>query len=222
VTGTRTPGGARWEAPGWRRAPQLALAALWLLDAVQQYQTFMFSQGFPRMLAATAAGNPAGVAAPVAWSAHLIGTHPAAANARAGRAPRAHVLSCSAMVCVLLAAPTASAGVGADPGTGALPVVALILAVAVSVSVVVSTDRLPAVRPAPVPVTTAPAQAPPAPAQVMPAPAQVMPTAATGQDAAAGFTPAPAGARPVLCPRLAACCQIMMDVAMAYMLILML
>jgi hypothetical protein len=29
-------------------------------------------------------------------------------------------------------------------------------------------------------------------------------------------------ARPLLCPRLAACCQIMMGVAMAYMLILML
>lgn len=70
-----------WEAPGWRRGLQLALAGLWLLDAVLQYQTFMFSQGFPRMLAATAAGNPAGVADPVTWSAHLIGTHPGAANA---------------------------------------------------------------------------------------------------------------------------------------------
>ncbi len=65
ATGTGTPGGAPWEAPGWRRALQLALAALWLLDAVLQYQTFMFSQGFPRMLAATAAGNPASVAGPV-------------------------------------------------------------------------------------------------------------------------------------------------------------
>jgi hypothetical protein len=73
--------GARWEARGWRRALQLALAALWLLDAVLQYQTFMFSQGFPRMLAATAAGNPAAVAGPVTWSAHLIGAHPGAANA---------------------------------------------------------------------------------------------------------------------------------------------
>jgi len=59
----RQSAGARWEAPGRRRARQLALAALWLLDAVLRYQTFMFSQGFPRMLAATAAGNPAGVAA---------------------------------------------------------------------------------------------------------------------------------------------------------------
>ena len=60
---------AQWEAPGWRRGLQLALVALWLLDAVLQYQTFMFSQGFPRMLAATAAGNPAGVAGPVTWAA---------------------------------------------------------------------------------------------------------------------------------------------------------
>jgi hypothetical protein len=101
-----------WEAPGWRRALQLALAALWLLDAVLQYQTFMFSQGFPRMLAATAAGNPAGVAGPV--------------------------------------------------------------------------------------------------------------TGTTGPAVSAGTTPAPAAPRPVLCPRLAACCQIIMGVAMAYMLILML
>jgi hypothetical protein len=84
VNGTRPPGPRNtppWEAPGWRRGLQLALAALWLLDAVLQYQTFMFSQGFPRMLAATAAGNPAGVAGPVTWAAHLIGTHPGAANA---------------------------------------------------------------------------------------------------------------------------------------------
>jgi Domain of unknown function (DUF5134) len=141
----------------------------------------------------------------------------------------AHVLSCSAMVCVLLAAPAAGAGIGADPGTRALPVVALILAVAVSISVVVSTDRFPALRTAPVPVTTAPAQATPTTAQATPTTAQatpttaqVMPTTATGQDAAALFTPAPACARPVLCPRLASCCQIMMGVAMAYMLILML
>ena len=57
-----TAGNERWEEPGWRRALQLALAALWLLDAVLQYQNFMFSQGFPRMLAATAAGNPGAVA----------------------------------------------------------------------------------------------------------------------------------------------------------------
>jgi hypothetical protein len=65
----------------WRRTLQLALAALWLLDAVLQFQTFMFSQGFPRMLAATATGNPGLVAGPVTWSAHLVGTHPGTATA---------------------------------------------------------------------------------------------------------------------------------------------
>ena len=72
MTSTRPPGprnAAPWEAPGWRRGLQLALVALWLLDALLQYQTFMFSQGFPRMLAATAAGNLAGVAGPVTWAA---------------------------------------------------------------------------------------------------------------------------------------------------------
>jgi hypothetical protein len=72
------------EAPDLRRALQLALAALWLLDAVLQYQTFMFGPGFARMLAASAAGNPAGVAGPVTWSAHLISQHPAAATAAFG------------------------------------------------------------------------------------------------------------------------------------------
>ena len=36
------------------------------------------------MLAATAPGNPGPVAGPVAWSAHLIGTHPGAATAASG------------------------------------------------------------------------------------------------------------------------------------------
>jgi hypothetical protein len=115
----------------------------------------------------------------------------------------AHVLSCAAMVCMLAAGP----GLGAPTaGRGALPGLALILAVAVAVSVVVSTDRLSALQPAP--AQTADSGATPAPA----APAQVI---------GSGVTAAPAADRPVLCPRLAACCQIVMGVAMAYMLILM-
>ena len=68
----------------------------------------------------------------------------------------AHVLSCAAMVCMLLAAPDLSAPMTA--ARGALPVLALLLAVAVAVSVVVSTDRLAALRPAPalVPAGAAP------------------------------------------------------------------
>jgi hypothetical protein len=109
----------------------------------------------------------------------------------------AHVLSCAAMVCMLAAGPGLRAPTAA--GRGALPVLALTLAVALVISVVVSTDRLSVLRPVQAgPI--APARAPASP-----------------------HTPAPAaGARPVLCPRLAASCQIMTGVAMAYMLILML
>lgn len=64
-----------------RRALQLVLAALWLLDAVLQYQGFMFSRGFNQMLAGTAAGNPAVVAGPITWNAALIDRHMVALNA---------------------------------------------------------------------------------------------------------------------------------------------
>jgi hypothetical protein len=71
---------AGWEAPDARRRLQLALGALWLLDAVLQYQTFMFTRAFARTLAASAAGNPALVAGPIIWSARLIAHHAVAMN----------------------------------------------------------------------------------------------------------------------------------------------
>ena len=37
-----------WQPPDTRRVLQLALAAVWLLDAVLQYQSFMFTKGFGR------------------------------------------------------------------------------------------------------------------------------------------------------------------------------
>jgi hypothetical protein len=64
-----------------RRWLQLGLAALWLFDALLQFQPFMFSAGFARMLAGAAHGNPAVIAGPVTWAAHLTGQHPVAANA---------------------------------------------------------------------------------------------------------------------------------------------
>jgi len=70
-----------WAAPGPRRRLQLVLAGLWLLDAVLQYQSFMFTRGFPRELAAAAPGNPAFVAGPVRWSAGLVAGHLTLANA---------------------------------------------------------------------------------------------------------------------------------------------
>jgi hypothetical protein len=64
-----------WQPPDTRRVLQLALAAIWLLDAVLQYQSFMFTTGFSQMLAGTASGNPGVVASPITWDARLVGHH---------------------------------------------------------------------------------------------------------------------------------------------------
>ena len=64
-----------------RRKLQLALAGIWLVDAMLQFQPVMFGHGFGRMLAASAAGNPAIVARPVSWSAAFIDHHVAVLNA---------------------------------------------------------------------------------------------------------------------------------------------
>jgi hypothetical protein len=71
----------RWKPPDARRRLQLALAALWLLDAVLQFQAVMFSRSFAQMLTGAAHGNPAFIAGPITWSAHLVEQHAAAANA---------------------------------------------------------------------------------------------------------------------------------------------
>jgi hypothetical protein len=88
VAGTRTawpgrlgaevqPAGKRLDA---RRALQLGLAAIWLLDAVLQYQSFMYTKGFSDMIGGTAAGNPSVVARPITWNATLVGHHLALLN----------------------------------------------------------------------------------------------------------------------------------------------
>jgi hypothetical protein len=64
-----------------RRKLQLALAVIWLLDGVLQYQPVMFTKAFPQMLTAAAAGNPAVVASGVNWSANLVDHHPVLLNA---------------------------------------------------------------------------------------------------------------------------------------------
>jgi hypothetical protein len=58
-----------------RRALQLALAAIWLLDGVLQYQSFMYTKAFGQMLAGTAAGNPSVIARPITWDATLVEHH---------------------------------------------------------------------------------------------------------------------------------------------------
>ncbi|HTT50471.1 MAG TPA: hypothetical protein VMH35_03605 [Streptosporangiaceae bacterium] len=64
-----------WQPPGTRRVLQLALAAVWLLDGVLQYQAFMFTKGFSQMLAGTAPGNPSVIASPITWDARLVEHH---------------------------------------------------------------------------------------------------------------------------------------------------
>ena len=67
-----------------RRALQLLLAAIWLLDGVLQYQGFMFTNGangFSGMLAGTADGNPAVIARPITWDANLVDHHTVLLNA---------------------------------------------------------------------------------------------------------------------------------------------
>lgn len=63
-----------------RRALQLALAGIWLLDGVLQYQSFMYSKAFSQMLAGTADGNPSVIARPITWDASLVEHHLALLN----------------------------------------------------------------------------------------------------------------------------------------------
>jgi hypothetical protein len=70
-----------WTAPDVRRRLQLVLAGIWLLDALLQFQAFMFGKGFSQMLGGTATGNPAVIADPINWSATIIADHPTATNA---------------------------------------------------------------------------------------------------------------------------------------------
>jgi len=73
---------APWDPPDRRRTLQLALAALWFLDAVLQLQPFMFSRSFgPLMLGPTARGNPGIVAHSITDVSRSIGQHSVGANA---------------------------------------------------------------------------------------------------------------------------------------------
>jgi hypothetical protein len=69
-----------WRLPDTRRVLQLALAGIWLLDAILQYQSWMFTKAFAQMLAGTAAGNPGFIARPITWSAGVIEHHLVPAN----------------------------------------------------------------------------------------------------------------------------------------------
>jgi hypothetical protein len=71
----------QWAVPDIRRKLQLALAGIWLLDAILQFQAFMFTKGFAQMLAGTAPGNPWFIADPMSWAARIISDHGTSTNA---------------------------------------------------------------------------------------------------------------------------------------------
>lgn len=63
------------------RVLQLGLATLWLLDAVLQFQSFMFTKAFGQMLAESASGNPSAVADSITWSSRIVEHYHTPANA---------------------------------------------------------------------------------------------------------------------------------------------
>jgi hypothetical protein len=67
-----------------QRTFQLALATIWLLDAVLQLQPIMFtpgSNGFSAMLRSQASGNPSWIAHSITWNASIVDHHPVSTNA---------------------------------------------------------------------------------------------------------------------------------------------
>ncbi|HUN36830.1 MAG TPA: hypothetical protein VMU95_32945 [Trebonia sp.] len=62
--------------PDRRRALQLVLGGIWLLDAALQYQPFMFTEGFvSQIIQVNTTGNPAVIADPITWSAGVMAQH---------------------------------------------------------------------------------------------------------------------------------------------------
>jgi hypothetical protein len=83
MPGTAAEGaGQSWAVAGLdaRRALQLGLACIWLLDGVLQYQPAMYAKSFGQMLAGTASGDPSVIARPITWEASLLNHHLAALN----------------------------------------------------------------------------------------------------------------------------------------------
>jgi hypothetical protein len=59
-----------------RRALQLVLAGIWLLDGALQYQPFMFTKAFATTtLGGTAGANPSVIARPITWNASVVSHH---------------------------------------------------------------------------------------------------------------------------------------------------
>jgi hypothetical protein len=58
-----------------RRIAQTTLGLVWLLDGALQFQSFMYSKGFPHMLLGMTAGQPGWIASSMTWAAHQAQAH---------------------------------------------------------------------------------------------------------------------------------------------------
>ncbi len=71
-----TTDGHVWTRPDGRRALQLVLATIWLLDGILQLQSFFFTKSFGlQMISGMSSGNPSVIARPISWSGTIIGHH---------------------------------------------------------------------------------------------------------------------------------------------------
>ncbi len=57
-----------------RRAIQTALGLIWLIDGALQFQSFMYTRGFVRVITGGAAGQPHWLASSIMWAAHILGS----------------------------------------------------------------------------------------------------------------------------------------------------
>jgi hypothetical protein len=76
----RSAGVRAYFASDSRRKIQTALGLIWLLDGALQFQSFMYSNGFPQMLAAMEPGQPHWLSSSVAWGSRLAHAHLAVWN----------------------------------------------------------------------------------------------------------------------------------------------
>lgn len=78
VSGTRPAGrtnGWATEAERRRSTLTIALGMIWLLDAVLQFQPYLYTSAFPDGIRAAGLGSPAWVSGPDRWAAELIATN---------------------------------------------------------------------------------------------------------------------------------------------------
>ena len=73
VQGNPLAGARAYFASDSRRAIQSALGLIWLIDGLLQFQSFMYSNGFPQMLTGMEAGQPHWLSSSIGWGARLAG-----------------------------------------------------------------------------------------------------------------------------------------------------